>query len=244
MTLSSTTREWLHWMRLTSHPLRRLGGEGNPNGFGSATLLDHQGRRFALTAHHVIPVGADGWFLDLRFCAVKGTETYTPGHWHTVAEFRRASSSVVHVDFSFAEIAVDLNTSYQERSPWVSGEAQDRHIFHTSDVADPNREDIYAFAGETRPEQHAPGSIAMQMNVFPGLQFVGTTDELHTFKLPVAHPGHAEFRGCSGAPILDTNRRVVALLVGGDEDTNTVQGVSMSRLLPALDLYCGATGDA
>ena len=111
MTPTPATREWIKWVRLTSHPLRRLDGEGNPNGFGSATLIDHQGRRFGLTAHHVIPVNASGWFLEVRFCAAKGTETYTPRHWQSLAEFRRTSNTVVHIDFSFAEIAVDVNTT-------------------------------------------------------------------------------------------------------------------------------------
>lgn len=59
----------------------------------------------------------------------------------------------------------------------------------------------------------------------------------HYFKLPVDHPGHEAFRGCSGAPIVGDDRRVVALVTGGDIDANEISGITISAFKKAIDEF-------
>ena len=53
---------------------------------------------------------------------------------------------------------------------------------------------------------------------------------MHYFSLKGKHPGHEEFEGCSGAPILDGDGNVVALVCGGNTYSNTIRGISLSRM--------------
>jgi hypothetical protein len=84
----------------------------------------------------------------------------------------------------------------------------------------------------------------VEMNVYPGLRFIRTEGEFHIFKLPVSHPGHDHFKGCSGAPIVDMNKQVVALVCDGDPATNTIRSVSTSRYKFAIDFICRSTNGA
>jgi hypothetical protein len=64
-------------------------------------------------------------------------------------------------------------------------------------------------------------------------------DDLLAFHLPVEHPGHEYFYGCSGAPIIDAEGHVVALVCKGDMETSTVYGISLRRYQVALDIHVG-----
>jgi hypothetical protein len=54
--------------------------------------------------------------------------------------------------------------------------------------------------------------------------------------------GDAEFNGCSGSPIIDFERRLVAIVTGGDESSNTVRGVAIQRVLPILEIVDANVG--
>jgi hypothetical protein len=49
---------------------------------------------------------------------------------------------------------------------------------------------------------------------FP-LTYVSRRDDLLAFRLPIPHPGHDYFRGCSGAPSIDEAGRIIALVCEG-----------------------------
>lgn len=244
MVITPQVREWLDWVLITSHPLRRLDDQENLLGISSGTLFDYRGRRFLLTAQHSVPLGSNDWLLDLGKVSDKGTEIYKPKNFLYVGEYTRSTGEGRVIDFCFSELPVDLNSIYQQRTPWLSGEERYRHVFNSDLTILPSAEQIYAFSGEIQPEKHGTGSYAMTMTVNPGLKYLRTDSEMHVFGLPVTHPGHEHFRGCSGAPIVDMNRQVVALVCGGNEEEGTVYGVSIARYKFALDFYCSAKSNA
>ena len=79
------------------------------------------------------------------------------------------------------------------------------------------------------------------MVVYPGLAYSHTEDDIHHFRLPVPHPGHGAFEGCSGAPIVDLNRKVVTLVVGGNTEKNTIQGIAIQRAIPNFEFLVTRT---
>ena len=85
-------------------------------------------------------------------------------------------------------------------------------------------------------------AFVSEMVIYPGLTYSHSEREIHHFKLPVAHPGHDAFHGCSGSPIVDLNRNVVAIVVDGDVPTNTVRGVAVNRALPNLEFLASRGG--
>jgi len=167
-----------------------------------------------------------------------------PHSFNYVAEMVKGSGVIRDVDFCFTEVASDLVSTYAHRTPQSVSDVRPRHVFNTDLLAVPDTNQIFGFAGEIKPAMHGPSAFATEMTVYPGLRFVRTEGGFHIFQLPVPHPGHDSFRGCSGAPIVDMNRQVVALVCSGDTDSNTIRGVSISWFKFAIDFLCKGFGGA
>lgn len=244
MVVSASTQEWLEWVLVTSIPLRRLNSSDVPIEFASACLVDYRGRRFLLSVQHAVDMGSKDWIVDLGYESGKGTAFYRPYSFNYVAEMIRGSGSIRGIDFCYTEVTSDLTSTYQHMTPRGILDERVRHVFQIDLTALPDSNQIFAFSGQVKPEMHSAQTFAAEMNVYPGLRYLRTESEFHIFKLPVEHPGHEHFRGCSGAPIVDMNQSVVALVCDGDESTNTIRGVSLARYKFAFDFICNRRDDA
>jgi len=60
---------------------------------------------------------------------------------------------------------------------------------------------------------------------------------MHYFKMPENHPGHECFEGCSGAPIIGEDGKVVSLVSGGCVETNEIFGNNLSKCIRTLDNF-------
>ncbi len=230
--------EWLKWMLVTSIPLRQLDESDIPIGFASACLIDYRERRFLLSVQHAVKMQSKNWTVDLGYTPGKGTAFYRPNSFNYVAELTQGESTMREVDFCYTEVPVDLSATYQHRTPRGIFDERPCHIFQTDLTDLPVNSQIYAFSGEVKPEQHGPQAIATEKNVYPGLRYLHTDGEFHIFQLPVEHPGHEYFKGCSGAPIVDMNKKLVALVCSPGESANTIRGVSLARYKLAFDFIC------
>lgn len=244
MQLSRHDKEWLQWVPVTSIPLRHLDELGNPIGIASGCLVLYTGRKFILSARHAVRPESKGWAIELGYDSEKGTEMYWPKSFSYMVEIKKGSGILDNVDFCFAEVAADMESTYAHRTPHSVSDVRPRHIFRIEEFIEPSPTAMYAFAGEVKPEMHSPNSLATEMNVYPNLRFLRSEGAFHVFKLPVDHPGHESFQGCSGAPIVNTERRVVALVSDGDEAEGTIRGVAISRAVTALNWYCNVPGAA
>jgi hypothetical protein len=148
------------------------------------------------------------------------------------------SGSMRSIDFCYAEIPSDLRPYYQYITPRNGIEYErPRHVFDGNLDVTASAGEVYAFAGQVLPERIDNAAICTEMRVYPGLRHVGTSDGYDIFRLPVPHPGHEEFKGCSGAPIVDTKKSVVALVCRGQTEDNTIWGVPLSRYRMAFAFY-------
>jgi len=240
MQLSQRSQDWLQWMLVTSVPLRHLDEGGRPLGVASGCMVVCRGRKFLLSACHAVQPDSKGWAIELDHDPRQGTEMYWPKTFLYMAEMQKGSGVLDHVDFCFAEVAADLQPIYAHRTPHSVSDVRPRHIFEIEKFAEPTQAGVFAFSGQVKPEMHGPDAMATEMNVYPGLRFVRSEGPNHIFQLPVDHPGHDSFRGCSGAPIVDMDRRVVALVSSGDMESGAITGVAISRAITALNWYCNA----
>lgn len=133
----------------------------------------------------------------------------------------------------------------QERnSTGVIVSERPRHEFITALQEMPCDEDVYAFSGRVHPTQLDDVTFELQPIVYPGLKYLRTEDGYCVFKLPVDHPGHDSFKGCSGAPIADRRRQVVALVCSGDIESNTITGIAVRHVAEAIQVYLGSHDNA
>ncbi|WP_018948433.1 hypothetical protein [Thioalkalivibrio sp. ALMg11] len=222
-------QQWLDRLLLSSIPLRKIDGNGNPVGIASGCLIDYLGVRIILSVFHATK--RDGnWAIEVGYEAGKGTQLYKPGGFHHLGKMKLGDTEIAEVDFSYREVAGDLLSYFQEIVPPGAIKRQAlREVFQPDFDIAPGAEEMYGFAGQVLPEFHEPSSLVTEMRVYPGLKYVGTEGDYHVFELPVPHPGHEHFQGCSGAPILDTQGNPVALVCSGDTDRNVILGISLKQ---------------
>lgn len=238
MQLSQRAQDWLRWVVVTSVPLRHLDDNGMPLGIASGCLVLCRGRKFLLSVSHAVKPGSKGWAIELGYDPRHGTEMYWPRTFLYMAEMQKGAGVLDHVDFCFAEVAADVLPIYAHRTPCSVSDVRPRHIFEITDFVEPAQAGMFAFSGQVKPEMHGWDAMVTEMHVYPGLWFIRSERSNYIFQLPVNHPGHDSFHGCSGAPIVDMDRRVVALVSSGDEESGTITGVSVLRAVTALNWYC------
>jgi len=229
---------WLNWALTTSIPLCRLDADANIIPAGSAALVAHRKRRFLLSVEHAVPMDGTDWMAYLRAAPGGGSELYRIGAFNYLAKIADDASGLSYLDFSFVEVDASFDPVYQHHTPQATSDERPRHIFASSAASLPATGVEYAFSGRIQPELHGSRATVTTTAYYPGLSFLRTDGPFHVFSLPVRHPGHEAFQGCSGAPIVDANENFVALLVGGDEASNTIHGVSADRYLYGIDHLC------
>jgi hypothetical protein len=233
-------KQWLKWVHLTSIPLRCFAPDESPVGTASACLINYRNRRFVLTVAHAVRMGSSNWVaIELGFDKSKGTEIYRLPSFLYLGELKRGTGDVTDVDYCYTEIPADIEPTFQHWTPLgPQSEKQTRYIFNQSELGEPNANELYAFSGEVHAERHGAHAVVTQPTVYPGLRYSKSEGPFHEFMLPVPHPEHDSFRGCSGAPIVDMQRRLVALVTRGDVVENIIYGVSLARYRFALEFYC------
>ncbi len=243
MNLTTSERnDWLQWVRVTSIPLIHLGEGDTVLNIGSGMMLDHAGCRFVLAVEHVVKRDTSGWALVVQQDGRGRMEYYRPNFFSYVGEIRLKFGAVRLLDLCAAQVSSNLETWYEYRTPHGLFDKVPHHVFDSRNLSDPTSEQVYGFSGQVRTEKHGTDAFVSDMAVYPGLMYSHSEREIHHFKLPVAHPGDSAFHGCSGSPIVDVNRNVVALVIGGDIPTNTIQGVAITRVLPNLDFLASRGG--
>lgn len=239
----SEGRDWCQWVLVTSIPLVQLNEHGTVVDVGAATMINHAGSRFILSVEHVVKRDSTGWAVVVQQDESGQMEYYRPNFFSYVGEIRRSVGALRMLDLCVAQVSSELQTWYEYWTPLGLFDKKPHQIFDANSIAQPDTEQIYAFSGQVRTEKHGPNVFASEMVVYPGLMYSHSEEDIHYFKLPVPHPGHDVFHGCSGSPIVDLNRNVVALVVGGDTSSNMVKGVAINRVFPNLQ-FLASRGDA
>lgn len=228
---------WLKWLIYSSVPLVRLKSRAElPIGIASACLLNFRGRRFIVTAAHAVPLNSSDWHIDLGPDEKGRRETFHLGPFLYAKDFHRSSGEIRDVDVCCSEIPKSVNPVYQRVTPQgaFSGRIQ-RAIFDLTTTSDQTELWPYAFSGAVFPEVHGTDIFVTSQINYPGLTLRERTGRELVFALPVPHPGHDSFKGCSGAPIVDRHRKIIGIVSRGCIDTNSIHGIPIACVQYLLD---------
>ena len=239
-------------LEVSSVPLAKINDANLPAGFASGCLMDYYGRCLLLTVAHAARKGpplalALGWepamrrmklwkFGGLNFL---GRAQLEPGKTFEKME-------VAAVDFPYVDVPADLQPRLEKIDPHTGNILESRActVWPASAIAEPKAGVRYGFAGHTKPSLEDHSLVAADVKFcctelrvcFP-MSFVGHHEDMCIFQLPVEHPGHDFFQGCSGAPIIDEKGRVVALVCQGSIEDSMIYGISLRRYQFALDIH-------
>ena len=243
MSITPEQLAWLNFVKISSLPLRRISANDMPDSVASGCIFNYRGRKFVLSVSHATGNG-DNWAAELRHVPGRGTELHRFGNINFLVEHNIVDGTEEEVDFSYSQVPTDFGAWFQVLEP--SGAIQHEEPRAEFDFAphEPDPDQNFAFAGQVRTQILSDDLLASEMVVYPGLRYERTDGGYHVFRLPVQHPGHDAFSGCSGAPILDMERRVVGLVCSGSIPDNTITCVSLARYGVALDAHILVGADA
>jgi hypothetical protein len=234
-------KEWLEFVQASSIPLRCLDASNLPLlGAASGCMIDYHGKRFLLSVFHAMSRPGK-WAMELRFDIDRNlTELYFPGAFNFLVEMTLSMPGVTDVDFAYVELPGGIESTFQHLT--FRGEclaSRQRPVFSpTFDVA-PNKQEMYAFSGQIKPAFISGlNALETEHQTYPGLSYERTENGHLYFRLPRPHPGHEFFEGCSGAPIIDSRKNLIALVCGGDAQKDEIYGVDLAKYKVALDIAC------
>jgi hypothetical protein len=240
--MTSTTFE--KRLSLSSVPLVRLNEENKPDGFASGALIDYGGKRVLLTVWHATR-DQKKWAVQVKYESGKGTLNRVIGSMNFLVKgsLAKRSAKLESVDFSYAIVPPDLVAYRQEIGFPEIIKSEVPITVHAPTLLDvPALGENYGFCGlvlPTREDHFGKTYIERQQRVCHQLSFLRTEGDSHYFSLPIPHPGHEHFKGCSGAPILSEKGAFVGLLCGGDTGADEIRAVSTKACKTPIDILVG-----
>lgn len=208
-------------------------------------MADYRGSRLLLTVEHT--TGSGSWAIQVKAEPSQlSTRLYALGDTlNFLAEVSLTTGKQRQIDFAYAKVPPHMEAVRQDISEQMKVLREwPVTVFALDFEIEPTADDEFGFSGLVKGqlEKHPMVTFfATELKVYDGLKYLRTDNDLHVFKLPFIHPGHPEFKGCSGAPILNGAGQPIALLHGGCEKTNEIYGVSLKKYRTPVDILIGTT---
>lgn len=227
----------------SSLQLCQLSADKMPVGIASGCLVECGNRRLLLSVQHA--TGNQGnWAIQLEYDqSHNATKLYQIGAMNFIDKLTIPDGKIETLDFAYAAVPNDL-VAYRHFVTLI-GETTAKHevvVYPGPFDATPSLTDSYSFSGAVLPSTYGNVFNASrpifdcELLGYRGLSFVRTEGDFHVFKLPFSHPGHIYFKGCSGAPILDSLGRPVALVTSGRDDSDEILGIALDRLMTIVGI--------
>lgn len=230
---------WQELIKYSTVQLRKLDDSGMPCGFGSGFLLDFKQHRFLLTVFHVAEKSS-------KLCAqikfneeVQKAEVLFLNQFCFIGDFSDDKKLIKDVEFSFHKVRSDFTWYFHNRN-WEGKtlELKERPVLTLDNIGEPNKDTFYGFSGDVQPIS-IPHLNAFEttLHIYHGLKYDRSENDMHYFKMPEVHPGHEWFKGCSGAPIIGEDGKVVSMVSGGCTKNNEIYGNNLQKCIRTLDYF-------
>jgi hypothetical protein len=203
-----------------------------PVGIGSGCIVNSSDRKVFVGVSHVFQRVEAQCALHVRNDPSKGSQLYflNPTVVERLLDFPQNG---VRLDFFVQVLTDDVRPKEHPVNPaGVPMEEQDKLTFAVADIIAPDPQDDYGFCGLTKPAL-APGFLDTTRVTELRLKFDRREDTRLMFKLSHGHPGNDYYRGCSGAPIINQEEKLVALVIGA-EFKNEIHGLDLQRFISAI----------
>ena len=240
--------EWKQSIVLSSVPLWKYNDQNVPIANASGCLIDYLGCRFLLSIAHS-SIAKDVWHFEVASLHIyengeKGT-CIQPFQMDWLEEFSLIEETYELtesklVDFTYKKIRSDLGSHHGlcfTQDDQILG--ADRTVFKPDFNIKPSNNINYGFYGQVRFKGVSGNKILFDYQLEDKLSYIGKEGDLFVFKLPHPYGSHANYQGCSGAPIIDENGNLVSLVSFGRKSTNCIYGIDINRYRAALDIEAG-----
>lgn len=217
--------------------LVQLDPELKPINHASACLVKYRDHLFVLTVAHAT-CNQGNWAIEIRYVPGKGVELFQLGGMGFLQGIKIKHNKVKSqdVDFSYKLLTQPLAPRHQVLSTTGAVLEDEPKIILESDLSlspDPSAE--YGFWGCTR-QSFDSHNLVIVPKLEVGMTFQKTEGDRFLFKTVQPYKTYKDYRGCSGAPILASNGRLVSLVVEGDKKKTGIYGLDLRTYKFALDV--------
>lgn len=234
---------WKESIVLSSVPLWKYENK-IPIAVASGCLIRYKKNIFIVSIAHA-SIAESEWNIE-----VKGVEKvngkfgtiFQPVNMQALSEFRLIPekddfTEPKIVDFTYRQLPNDFCSKHciailNENEILES----DRTIFTTDFLTTPSKGKKYGFYGKVKFKGVDGQYMDFKHRLETDLEYVGIEGEFFKFRLSHKYGSHANYLGCSGAPIIDEDNNVVALVSFGRRSTNCIYGIDITKYRAALDV--------
>lgn len=220
-----------------------------PEGVGTGCIVKYLGHTLLLSVSHVTNDDGLTTLLETNLPPVDNTTPLKPiggliyydifkvTEGMDLTDFENLiENNGERIDVTFAK----LKEQFELKQPamdfgFFKIEEGDKLMIDLNYATVPNKEETYGFYGKVRPEYNGI-YLKMTPTLKHSLKFHRTNGYFHMFLAPEVITDKDDYRGCSGAPILDSEGRIVALACKIKVNTKIIYGFSIQECMKLIKL--------
>jgi len=220
-----------------------------PKGLGSGCIVNYNSQELLLTVAHVIDIQAATCIVTGQPPVFSLTPIYSFGGMWFLDKFdiikykgqieqlksdptRIEDRDFGQIDLSFAKLKHKIKYLQNEiKFSDFTVSSGDKLTIETDLTETPSVDDEYGFFGRIKAELVVSNNqiiLSSQEIFYGGLKFIRKVGHYYEFQLPNTINNNTDFQGTSGAPIMDTDGKLVSLITHGYEGANKIYGISLS----------------
>lgn len=221
--------------------LCQLDDHNFPVRFASGCLICLGERKLFLSVGHA--TGNDGkWAIQMGYDKVRGVANYVVGEMRFIMRIGPSTTNQSILGFSYVEIPSDVIPARHFVNIHGDTVSQgDIVVFGAPFDARPEFGEYFSFEGAVKPlmyqnlfnTNHVVYEV--ELMTYEGLIYLRREDDFFVFQLPFKHPGHEWFKGCSGAPILNSSGHPVGLISKGNLEADEIFATALDALIPVVE---------
>jgi len=226
--------------RLASIPLIAQTPAEMPEDAGCCCLIDFPKKRLLLTVRHVTHGGGDWRILIKQKPGNNIVTSYRVGGLrYLVAGRIKKPTKRLPVEYAYVDVpqaVFPMDQIGDTAEPEFPGEPK---TILPPRFVDPTPSGNYAFYGLTRWDIDDQFRVHIEQKYEDGLTFKSTDRFYHTFSCSKKYFDYSEYKGCSGAPIMDQDGNLASLLIEGTENKRGFVGLNLRMVWSALQIEAG-----
>lgn len=180
--------------------------------------------------------------MQMGYDKVRGAANYVVGAMNFIMRIDISTAKQTTLDFSYVEIPSDVvPTRHIVDLHGDTVSQEDILVFDAPFDTLPEVGESCSFEGAVKPSTYQNlfnkdrPVYETELMTYEGLNYLRREDDFLVFQLPFKHPGHEWFKGCSGAPILNSSGHPVGLISNGNLDADEIFATALDVLIPVIE---------
>lgn len=241
--------------KAASFSLHNLNKDSIPLDSASGSLVRYRGNKLFLTVSHAT-LKSGKWCFKVDTDKENNKVKYYCPIFRFLTKFQIRSDIedkeyyktlkeiiefVNNVDFSYAFVPEDLvaKEEFIDNTHKKKIECE-KVIYDLENIGIPNTNENYSFYGETKTKINLHEKIySFTPKMVVDLKFLKKFDDFYVFKLNHIIKDEQEakdYKGCSGAPILNSEGNIVSLITHCKPNTPWIFGINLEKYKLAIDI--------